>query len=195
MGQFLIGSGCRRELMSSYLDETGVSCGDIESAGCDRCGEGEQQWLEEHERWAREWEVVEKVFNELRQGCAICWLVGQEVETDEEEQWKQHRTMQCMAWEGATGMKMVDRTVRNNCRRCWGMDKRCQWPNIVVPLAFAARVTEQSMQRVRECGFKDIGDDEYAAWLGKRHREEVWGQVFSNAMVVGIRLVLGIIES
>jgi hypothetical protein len=44
----------------------------------------------------------------------------------------------------------MDRTVKNNCRRCWvsqkycatgeGMDKRCQWPNVVVPLAYAARL-------------------------------------------------------
>lgn len=42
MGQFLIGSGCRRELMSSYLDERGQSCGQIGAAGCDCCGEGEE---------------------------------------------------------------------------------------------------------------------------------------------------------
>jgi hypothetical protein len=38
---------------------------------------------------------------------------------------------------------MVDRTVKNNGRRCWvsqkycatgeGMDKRCQWAKVVVP--------------------------------------------------------------
>ena len=50
MGQFLIGSGCRRELMSSYLDERGQSCGDIGGAGCDRCGEGEEVWIEEQEK-------------------------------------------------------------------------------------------------------------------------------------------------
>ena len=40
MGLFIIGSGCRRQLMSRYLDSTGMSCGDTESARCDRCGEG-----------------------------------------------------------------------------------------------------------------------------------------------------------
>jgi superfamily II DNA helicase RecQ len=86
MGQFLIGSGCRRELMSSYLDLQGVSCRDIEAAGCDRCGEGEEVWMEEHEGWAQEWAVVEEMFTELRDGCAICWLIGQEFQTKEEEQ-------------------------------------------------------------------------------------------------------------
>lgn len=40
MGLFLLGSGCRRDLMSSYLDRKRVSCRNIESAGCDRCREG-----------------------------------------------------------------------------------------------------------------------------------------------------------
>ena len=125
MGQFLIGSGCRRELMSSYLDTEGVRCGDIEAVGCDRCGEGEEAWLQEHEDWAREWATVEERFTELRNGCAICWLVGQEFWTKEEEQWKRHQAMQCTAWERASGLqadafrvKMRDRTVKNNCRRC-----------------------------------------------------------------------------
>jgi superfamily II DNA helicase RecQ len=49
MGYFLIGSGCRRELMSSYLDIEGVRCGDIKAVSCDRCGEGEEAWLQEQE--------------------------------------------------------------------------------------------------------------------------------------------------
>jgi superfamily II DNA helicase RecQ len=207
MGQFLIGSGCRRELMSSYLDREGVRCRDIEAVGCDRCGEGEEAWLQEHENWAQEWAAVEEKFTELRSGCAICWLVGQEFQTKEEEQWKRHRTMQCTGWERASGAgadefrrKMVDRTVRNNCRRCWvsqkycatgeGMDKDCQWPNVVVPLAYAARLTRSGIKAMGELGFVEIGDDAYGAWLGKRHREEVWGQIFTNAMAIAIKLVV-----
>ena len=74
------------------------------------------------------------------------------------------------------------------------MENRCQWPNVVIPLAYAARLTRLGIQTIGEAGFGEIGDDAYAAWLGKRHREEVWGQVFTNAMVVGIRLVLSIVE-
>ena len=208
MGQFLIGSGCRRELMSSYLDRVGVQCRDIEAVGCDRCGEGEEAWLQEHENWAREWAAVEERFTELRTGCAICWLVGQQFPTQEEEAWKRHRTMQCTAWERASGAgadkfrrQIVDRTVKDNCRRCWvsqkycatgeGMDKRCQWPNVVVPLAYAARLTGRGIRIMGELGFGETNDDAYAGWLGKRHREEVWGQVFTNAMVMAVRLVLG----
>jgi hypothetical protein len=163
--------------------------------------------LEEHESWAQEWAAIEEKFTELRSGCAICWLIGQEFQTKEEEQWKRHRTMQCTAWEMASGAeadefrrKIVDRTVRNNCRRCWvsqkycatgeGMDKRCQWPNVVVPLAYAARLTRSGIRAMGELGFVEIGDDAYGAWLGKRHREEVWGQIFTNAMAIAIKLVV-----
>lgn len=34
-----------------------------------------------------------------------------------------------------------------------------------------------------ELGFRGKDDDGYAVWVGKRDREEVWGQVFTNAMV------------
>ena len=49
MGHYLIGSGCRRELMSSYLDTKGVQCKDVEAVGCNQYREGEQQWLEAQE--------------------------------------------------------------------------------------------------------------------------------------------------
>jgi hypothetical protein len=74
-----------------------VRCRDIEGVSCNRCREGEDGWLEEHERWAREWAAVEAKFSELQNGCAICWLVGQEFWTKEEEQWRRHRAMQCRA--------------------------------------------------------------------------------------------------
>ena len=71
------------------------------------------------------------------------------------------------------------------------MDKRCQWPNVVVPLAYAARLTTRGIRTMGECGFREMGDGAYAAWLGKGSQEEVWGQVFTNAMVMAIRLMLG----
>lgn len=40
MGVFIIGSGCRRGLMSGYLDGKRVECNNLETAGCDWCGEG-----------------------------------------------------------------------------------------------------------------------------------------------------------
>jgi hypothetical protein len=102
--------------------------------------------------------------------------------------------MQCTAWEHGTGAgadafrrKIVDRTERDNCRRCWvsqkycatgeGMDKQCQWPNVVVPLAYAARLTRKGIATMGDCGSGDIGgDDAYAGWLGKKSQGEVWGR-------------------
>jgi hypothetical protein len=40
--------------MSRYLDGRRVICGDIEAAGCDRCGDGVIKWIEEKERYS--WE-------------------------------------------------------------------------------------------------------------------------------------------
>jgi hypothetical protein len=41
-----------------------------------------------------------------------------------------------------------------------------------------------------ELGFRETGDEAYASWLGKRHGSEIWGQVFSNAMAMAIRMVV-----
>jgi hypothetical protein len=40
MGVFLVSTRCRQALISGYLDRKRTSCTDIESARCDRCGEG-----------------------------------------------------------------------------------------------------------------------------------------------------------
>jgi hypothetical protein len=58
--------------MSSYMDVKGVGCREIDAVDCDRCGEGENAWLEAQERWASEWAIVEEAFTELRNGYAIC---------------------------------------------------------------------------------------------------------------------------
>ena len=70
------------------------------------------------------------------------------------------------------------------------MDKRCQWPNVVVPLAFAARLTSKGMRAIGELGFAEQDNKAYAGWLGKGHRLEMWGQMFTNAMAMAIKLVL-----
>jgi hypothetical protein len=46
---------------------------------------------------------------------------------------------------------------------------------------------------VRGCGYTgELGGDwkEYVGWLAKRHAVQVWGEYFSNAMVVAIRVLL-----
>jgi hypothetical protein len=36
------------------MDVKGVGCREINTVDCDRCGEGENAWLEAQERWASE---------------------------------------------------------------------------------------------------------------------------------------------
>jgi hypothetical protein len=40
IGAFITDNRCRRALISGYLDGRGVTCGDIEAASYDRCGDG-----------------------------------------------------------------------------------------------------------------------------------------------------------
>jgi superfamily II DNA helicase RecQ len=77
MGIFIIGSGCRRALMSSYLDGKPVSCNDVESAGCDRCGEGIREWQDSQGEASLGWQQVQEMMDEIREGCAVCWMVGE----------------------------------------------------------------------------------------------------------------------
>jgi hypothetical protein len=100
--------------------------------------------------------------------------------------------------------------VKNNCWRCWvsqkycatGEDReaRCQWPNVVVPLARAAAEVKTGVKIIRKCGYRgDLGGDwnEYAGWLSKRHEVRVWDEreLFSNVMVVAIRVAVFIAEN
>jgi superfamily II DNA helicase RecQ len=206
MGMFLIGGGCRRGLMSSYLDGKRVECNDMESAGCDRCGEGTREWQDSQREMSIEWQQVQEVMEEICEGCAICWTLG-EAGTD---LWQKHKTMQCTAHSGITGIEVDgfrrgirDRGGSHSCRRCWisqkycatgeSISNRCQWPNVVVPLARAVAEHEAGVQIIRQCGFRgELGGDwkGYAEWLGKRHWQRVWGEYFSNVMVVAIRVIL-----
>jgi hypothetical protein len=66
----------------------------------------------------------------------------------------------------------------------------------VVPLVYGARLTTRGIRTMGALGLGDIrGDNGYAAWLGRKYREEIWGQVFTNAMAMAIRLVLGVVGS
>jgi hypothetical protein len=40
IGTFIIGSGCRQGLISSYLDSKQVNCNNINSARCNQCSKG-----------------------------------------------------------------------------------------------------------------------------------------------------------
>ena len=146
----------------------------------------------------------------MRSGCAVCCML----DGARTEEWRKHKVLQCTAHPGTTGLE-VDHFRRmiqdsggiHSCRRCWvsqkfcatGQDGRnpCQWPNVVVPLARAVAGTEMGRKIIQGCGFTgDLGGNwvAYAVWLGKRHRERVWGEFFSNAMVIAIRIIIFIQE-
>lgn len=125
MSMFVTGSGCRRGLMSSYFDVKRVDCGDIESAGCDRCGEGLSEWQDAQREASLEWQQVEEVMDELRQGCAVCWVMGDVEGPVKEDNWQKHRVLQCKAYSGMAGNEMdwFRRGIRDgpgthSCRRC-----------------------------------------------------------------------------
>ena len=207
MGMFIESEGCRRGKMSEYMDGRRVECGDIDSAGCNRCGEGRVEWQQAQSHAASEWQDVEATMDELRAGCAICWVLGP-------GDWQGHRTMQCTAEPRMTGMDVDNfrRGVRDagnchSCRRCWMSQKwcatgqdvanRCQWPNIVIPVARAATANVDGLEVIRQCGFQgecEMSCQAYQVWLGQRHPERVWGEFLSNAMVVAIYTILKLRE-
>jgi hypothetical protein len=149
--------------------------------------------------------------DELRQGCAICWVLGQCEDKDEEEAWRGHRTMQCNR-DAEVNTRVVDgfrQKIRDgggghSCRRCWVSQKycatgekwenKCQWPNVVIPVAYAAMVIEEGQEIVQGLGFKGGDIEAYARWLGMRHRERIWGEFVSNALVVEIRVLRYFLE-
>lgn len=209
MGQFIQGAGCRRGAMSEYLDGKRVECGDVEAVGCDRCGEGASEWQECNSRAASEWEQVRGRMGELTGGCAVCWVLGGSVVAVGSEYWRSHSVTGCRQYEGlrADRLDAFRRMVRygpdsHSCTKCGVSQEycatredsrlRCQWPNVVLPVARAAVGVDHGIQIIRDSGFEgEIGGDygEYARWLGKRHIRRVWGVFFSNAMVVAIRVI------
>ncbi|KAL5421304.1 hypothetical protein PMIN05_012592 [Paraphaeosphaeria minitans] len=72
MGMFIESEGCRRGKISKYIDRQRVVCSDMDSAGCDQCGEGQIKWQQAQSLAASEWQEVEASMDELRARCAIC---------------------------------------------------------------------------------------------------------------------------
>lgn len=95
IGLFIIGNGCRRGLMSSYLDGKWVECREVEAAGCDRCGEGVRVWQDEQREVNRAWQRVREMMDELRTGCSVCWVLGDAEVAVAGDEWQKHGVMQC----------------------------------------------------------------------------------------------------
>ena len=207
MAQFIHATGCRRGVMSGHLDGKRMECVDIEAVRCDRCGEGRAEWAEVNSRWAREWEHVQAVMDGLVDvRCVICWVLG----PFDSEAWASLWTKDCTVHRGLTGRELdvFRRHIRydrdtHSCTKCGisqaycatGEDarKKCQWSNILVPVVRATAELEGATWIVRKVGFQgELSGDykEYGQWLGKRHISRVWGEFFSNAMVLFIKMML-----
>jgi len=161
---------------------------------------------------------VREMMDELRQGCTICWVMSMVEDGVEEGVYRRHHTMVCKSNSEISGA-VVDKFRRlvkgckesHSCLRCWvsqkycatgeSLENRCQWPNIVIPLVRAVLLLEKGQRIVEEVGFVlkvhegeeerwVASEEEYGRWLGARHKERVWGEFFSNAMVVTIRILL-----
>ncbi|KAK5020230.1 hypothetical protein LTR60_000708 [Cryomyces antarcticus] len=73
MVAFVQASGCRRKVMSGYLDGRETACSDIDCAACDRCGEGVAEWYGAQKEYEDERRQVRQVLDELVNECAACW--------------------------------------------------------------------------------------------------------------------------
>jgi superfamily II DNA helicase RecQ len=210
--------GCRRAVMSRYLDGKEVQCADVTGAAeCDRCGEGRAEWVRKQQRDAQEWAVVESTLDELADGCGLCWVLADDDEagSDEaDEAYIMHESTACEENDGLTQETLDEfrRGVRYDergsyaCRKCGiqqrlcGRDDpesgRCRWPNVLVPVVRAAMRDPEYRRLPRKLGYKGRAGEgaralaEYGAWLGERHGERLWGQLVSNGMMVMVRVIL-----
>ena len=206
---FVEGQGCRRGIMSRYLDGEQIECLDGDMAGCDRCGEGGRDW----ERWQveeeKQWEVVRGILDELVNGCASCWM------TQRGEDDHMHSLLGCQVKKELTQRACDEfrqlvgyEVASNSCMKCGislkfcnrgkedGMSGKCQWANIMIPIVKATMGSRGGFEIIRRVGYCGIAFDwvEYGRWIGRRHRRRYWGKWMSNGMVVMIEIILYMCE-
>ncbi|KAK5018547.1 hypothetical protein LTR39_000919 [Cryomyces antarcticus] len=105
MVAFVQASGCRRKVMSGYLDGRETACSDIDCAACDRCGEGVAEWYGAQKEYEDERRQVRQVLDELVNECAACW-----VSEDKEREGYQHSRASLAAMgNGREGFRVVQR--------------------------------------------------------------------------------------
>jgi hypothetical protein len=199
MMEFVRTRGCRRAVMSRYLDGRAVDCGEIEGAAtCDRCGDGRTEWQEQRRREGREWALVEATLNELADACAVCWLLtadgpgAQSSDGESENVDYMHARASCHRYVKPkdSALDQFRRGIHyddGESYACWkcGIEQRlcgrgddsaapCRWPNVLVPVVRAAMDDPDYTRVVRRLGYTGgawgrNAMREYGAWLGKRH--------------------------
>jgi superfamily II DNA/RNA helicase len=198
---FLNAHGCRRAVMSCYLDGAETQCAE---AMCDLCGDNQAEWEDEQRQAARQWAVVRPMLDDLRDGCAVCWVLDD----------GDHVRASCQR-EEITNAELDEfrKGIRYDgpyaCFKC-GLEQRmcgrgddssapCKWPNVLVPVVRAALADQECGPLIRQLGYKGKvsgrqGLAEYAVWLGKAHTRRLWGQLVSNGMAVMVRVILHLAE-
>lgn len=98
MAAFIEAEGCRRGVMSGYLDGQETECSQMDMAPCDRCGEGVREWQVSQVEAAEEWRQVKEVLDEVADGCAACWITqeGEEAHLHSLKEWSK-------GWEADAG--------------------------------------------------------------------------------------------
>ena len=213
MRAFVRSKGCRRAIMSNYLDGREIDCGMQDCATCDRCGEGNVEWHRWQQREGREMHVVQEVLDELADGCAACW-VTQQGEGDGD--WFLHSRVECTAGRAELSINGCDNFRKGlryakdsqTCFKCGISQKlcntrksnkeKCQWTGVAVPILIAAMGGgEEGLRILRRCGFNgEQGNwNGYRKWLGLRHERRLWGENVSNSMAVLVSVILHVKES
>jgi superfamily II DNA or RNA helicase len=221
--EFVTTKECRRRVMSLYLDNKEIECGnDTNMAKCDGCGEGLTALERSYVRAATERQLVEETLDELSDGCVVCFVES----ADEPEIDWQHERERCPQQEQRREQDNNDEQGRresgaeiekfresirfearsHSCFKCGlsqklcrtGRDSKetCQWPNVIISMVRRTMSVRSGTAILDKVGFRgNHGDwDAYARWLGLRHERRIWGELMSNATALMIELIVWIRE-
>jgi superfamily II DNA helicase RecQ len=204
---FITTRSCRRRVMGLYLDNKEIECGnDASLARCDRCGEGVTALERDYARAARERQIVEETLDEVTDSCVFCFV---ESTDDAGASWT-HNPEECERAEWRRWRDLDERFRRlikfeessHSCFKCGfsqrlcntgvGEDRACQWPNVAAAILRGIPSTKQGVAVIKNAGFEGETADaeEYAKWLGSRHRQRVWGELMSNASALVIEFIV-----
>ncbi|KAI7371326.1 hypothetical protein KC328_g17564, partial [Hortaea werneckii] len=198
MDEFITTRGCRRLVLSRYLDGSETCCDtDQGLARCDRCGGGQTELEWRVRRAAEEREGVESMLDRLRTGCARCWAQF----GGREEGWM-HAAGRCPRATGDQDRRRIRFAVESHsCFRCGlgqklcrtGQDESadCQWPGVMSGFAVGFWGSGERDAVLSEVGAQpDAGEEGYWEWMGQQHPRRIWDEVMSNAIAVFVRSVV-----
>ena len=202
MMEFIKTRDCRRGVMSEYLDGERIECKDINGAMCDRCGERQTEWQKWNSNKELEWERVRRALDEMKEGCAACWIV------DGEEDGHMHSGLECRKYKELSQQEcdesrkeIVYEKGSHSCTKCGISQKlcmtgveegmKCQWPHVMIAVLRAGMGNEEVFKVVRQVGFEGEFRDwgRYSKWLGRRHGSRIWGEWMSNGTVVMMKII------